>query len=76
MKNWDQRSPVFARGFFAREPAAVRPVAERGIVIMSLYLYDDRFKCQIAKMAGRRADKLPMGRPPAKRSDKRQIILL
>ena len=39
-------------------------------------LGDDRFKRQIAKMAGRRSDKLPMGRPPAKRNDKRQISLL
>lgn len=39
-------------------------------------LGDERFKRQIAKKAGRRADKLPTGRPPAKRTGKRQINLL
>jgi putative transposase len=39
-------------------------------------LGDDRFKRQIAKMAGRRADKLPLGSPPAKRTGKRKIRLL
>jgi putative transposase len=39
-------------------------------------LGDERFKRRIAKMAGRRADKLPIGRPPAKRTDKRQLSLL
>lgn len=34
-------------------------------------LGDDRFRRQIAKRTGRRADKLPIGRPPAKRTDKR-----
>jgi putative transposase len=39
-------------------------------------LGDERFKRRIAKMAGRRADKLPIGRPPVKRTDKRQPSLL
>lgn len=39
-------------------------------------LGDERFKRQIAKMTGRRADKLPIGRPPTKRKDKRQLSLL
>ena len=39
-------------------------------------LGDERFKRQIAKMAGRRAAPLPLGRPPAKRTDKRQLSLL
>jgi putative transposase len=39
-------------------------------------LGDDRFKRQIAKMAGRRAAPLPRGRPPANSNDKRQLNLL
>ena len=39
-------------------------------------LGDERFKRRIAKMAGRRAAKLPLGRPPANRPGKRQISLL
>ncbi len=36
----------------------------------------ERFKRQIAKMAGRRAAPLPKGRPPVNRRDKRQLNLL
>jgi putative transposase len=39
-------------------------------------LGDERFKRQIAKMAGRRAAPLPKGRPPSKPADKRQPNLL
>jgi len=39
-------------------------------------LGDDRFKRQIAKMAGRRATPLPKGRPKAQPNDKRQLNLL
>ncbi len=39
-------------------------------------LGDDRFKRQIAKMAGRRVAPLPKGRPPADGTDKRQLNLL
>ncbi len=39
-------------------------------------LGDERFKREIAKMAGRRATPLPKGRPPAKGADKRQLNLL
>jgi putative transposase len=39
-------------------------------------LGDERFKRQIAKMAGRRAAPLPKGRPPSKPADKRQLNLL
>jgi putative transposase len=39
-------------------------------------LGNDRFKRQIAKMAGRRAAPLPKGRPKAQLNDKRQLSLL
>jgi len=39
-------------------------------------LGDERFKRQIAKMAGRRATPLPRGRPAADGTDKRQLNLL
>jgi putative transposase len=39
-------------------------------------LGDERFKKQIAKMAGRRVAPLPKGRPAADPKDKRQLSLL
>jgi putative transposase len=36
----------------------------------------ERFKKQVAKMSGRRVAPLPKGRPPANRTDKRQLNLL